>query len=404
MRACGPYRFARRLWPPAACLLAAGGLAPAAHAAPGQGANLQFHGFVSQGLIHTTDNNFLGDTDGGVSADFTEIGANVSLRPLPRLGLAAQLISRRAGEGDDGSPRLDYALADYTFYIGADARLGVLGGQVKNPFGLYNATRDVAFTRPGILLPQSIYFDRTRNLGLSSVSLHLYGELSRPGGTLSFQAGPGLPDVNDVRTDYAFLGTDRPGEFEPEASFIGRLLYEKDAGRLRLGLTYASVNAEYQPGPRDPFANGHFEFSPVVLSGQYNGEAWSFTAEYAWRNAHLRDFGPRLPDTTARGASFYLQAARRFGERWEALVRYDDFTADKSDPEGENFRRRTGQPGHSRFARDWTAGLSYQPDASWLLRAEFHHVDGTGWLTFEDNPGATHRDWNMVLFQAAYRF
>ncbi|HSH56668.1 MAG TPA: hypothetical protein VK965_01800, partial [Halomonas sp.] len=43
---------------------------------------LQMHGFLSQALVITDDNNFFGpssDSDG--SLKYTEIGANVSLRP-----------------------------------------------------------------------------------------------------------------------------------------------------------------------------------------------------------------------------------------------------------------------------------------------------------------------------------
>jgi hypothetical protein len=41
-------------------------------------------------------------------------------------------------------------------------------GRIKTAYGLYNTTRDVPFTRPSIVLPQSIYFERTRNLTVSA--------------------------------------------------------------------------------------------------------------------------------------------------------------------------------------------------------------------------------------------
>jgi hypothetical protein len=41
-----------------------------------------------------------------------------------------------------------------------------------------------------------------------------------------------------------------------------------------------------------------------------------------------------------------------------------------------------------------------------MLRAEYHNVNGTGWLPGPDNPvfGSREQRWNMWLFQAAYRF
>lgn len=42
---------------------------------------LQLHGYLTQGLVYTSDNNFLGRSDKNVSTDFRELGVNASLRP-----------------------------------------------------------------------------------------------------------------------------------------------------------------------------------------------------------------------------------------------------------------------------------------------------------------------------------
>ena len=77
---------------------------------------------------------------------------------------------------------------------------------MKTPLGLYNDTRDVAFTRPSILLPQSIYFDRTRKLALAADGVHLYGEYRSDLGDISFQAGVVRPLVLGAETEVALLG------------------------------------------------------------------------------------------------------------------------------------------------------------------------------------------------------
>ena len=135
--------------------------------------DFQIHGFASQAYITTSDNNVFGNSDNGGSFGLTEAGLNASVRPLPRLQLSGQVVSRRAGEGVTGIPRLDYAILDYRLYSQEANQFGIRVGRLKNPFGFYNETRDVAHTRPSILLPQSIYFDRTRNLGLSGDSVQL---------------------------------------------------------------------------------------------------------------------------------------------------------------------------------------------------------------------------------------
>jgi hypothetical protein len=135
----------------------------------------QYHGFISQNFVLSSENNFYGESSKG-SFDFTEAGFNVSLRPLSRLGLAAQVLYRRAGELEDEEVRLDYGVVEFTALDAAEVRAGLRLGRVKNPLGLYNETRDVAFTRPSIFLSQSIYFDRTRNFALSSDGGQVYGE------------------------------------------------------------------------------------------------------------------------------------------------------------------------------------------------------------------------------------
>ena len=62
----------------------------------------QVHGFLSQALVITDDNNMFGDSsDSGGSWDYTELGINASIRPTENLLLAAQALSRRAGEVDN---------------------------------------------------------------------------------------------------------------------------------------------------------------------------------------------------------------------------------------------------------------------------------------------------------------
>lgn len=234
----------------------------------------QIHGFASQTLISTTDNNFFGSTDDSVSPDFRELGLNASYRPDPNWLIAAQVVSRRAGEVDDGKPRLDFAFVDYGVVSGPGGRTSVMLGKVKNPLGLYNTTRDVAFTRPSILLPQSIYFDRARNVGLSSTGIHVLAEMVGENSVLETQFGVAIPDLADNSTEYAFLGRDRPGEFSGDLSVIGRVLYDIDGGRWRVALTGAQLQGGYERhratrslAARYDSSPGYYRFNTMRRSG-----------------------------------------------------------------------------------------------------------------------------------------
>lgn len=377
--------------------------------------NFQFQGFASQAFIATSDNDVFGNTDEGGSFGFTEVGLNASFRPSPKLQLSAQMLSRRAGEGGNaGEPRLDFGFVDYRLYSHKTNQFGIRVGRLKNPFGFYNDTRDVAFTRPSILLPQSIYFDRTRNLGLSGDSVQIYGDTSHSTiGNFSMQFGVWRPLVKSRETEHAIFNGPPPGGLQPEASLIGRGMYESHDSRLRLAISGIWLNADYQPGIKDSLTAGSFTFSPIYLSAQYNTERWSLTAEYALRRLDFKNFGDIRFDQQADntlGESFYFQGVYRFNHKWEALIRYDVFYADRNDRDGSKYvswREERGidaEPAHSRFAKDLTVGLRWNITPKIMARLEYHRVNGTGWLSGLDNDGPTVKNWNLFAAQLSFRF
>jgi hypothetical protein len=150
----------------------------------------QVHGFLSQGYFLISSNRMLGHSEGDGSLDFIEAGINASWTLLPRLQLAVQGLFRRAGAGHESDFELDFGLMDYALLSTADRRLGIRLGRIKNPFGLYNDTRDVAFTRPSILLPESIYFDKAREFAVSADGAQVYGNSTADGETSPWSLAP----------------------------------------------------------------------------------------------------------------------------------------------------------------------------------------------------------------------
>ncbi|WP_223111522.1 hypothetical protein [Billgrantia pellis] len=367
---------------------------------------LQLHGFLSQALVVTDHNDFFGPSSSGAgSLKYTEIGANASLRPHQDLLIAAQVLSRRAGgEGSDARPVLDYGVIDYQPLSDQQRTLGVQVGRFKNPFGFYNQTRDVAFTRPSILLPQSIYFDRTRSLGLAADGITAYYEERVPTGTLRIQVGMGDTQAgDDLRRTMRLEGT--PGSLEPRRSAIGQVRYEYDGGRMVAALSTASARARFEsdmPGMSD----GDFHFRPWILSLQYNAELWSLTGEYALRTSTLQGFANPFLNFDITGESWYVQYTRRFNDDWQWLVRYDSLVNNRDDRSGSDFEAMGGGPAHTQYAKDLALGLQWNVTPRVLLAAEYHHIDGTGWLPLQDepDPAETKRYWNMLLFQASFRF
>lgn len=370
--------------------------------------DFQVHGFLSQGYFLTSDNKLFGSSDTGGSFDFTEAGLNASWTPVSDLRLAAQILFRRAGSGHEHDVELDFGVLDYSFLSTADYRVGVRLGRFKVPYGFYNDTRDVIFTRPTILLPQSIYPDQTRDLSISADGSLIYGDYRNAWGNLALEFGIGIPRGETLDSELAILGDDYPGQTYSKASYIGRLSYELWDGKLRMAISSARVDTRYDPKffSSDDLLAGKDIFKPVIFSAQYNQEKLSLTAEYAIRSVKDTGFGEGF-DKDITGESYYLQAEYRFADDWVAIIRYDTLYNDRNDRNGDKFQTIPGYPpAHTQFAKDWTFGLRYYVNSSFLIAAEYHYINGTAWLPLQDNPDPFDLDqrWHLFAIMAGFRF
>jgi opacity protein-like surface antigen len=392
----------------AACLLAMRLSAPvgAADTADWQH-QLQVHGFAAQGFVHTSDNRFYGDSEHG-SFDFTELGLNLSYKPMSSLLLSGQLLSRTAGEMYDGSPTVDFALVDWTVASDADGSWGVMAGRIKNPLGLYNDTRDVAFTRPGIFLPQQIYFDRVRNLLHSSDGVHVYARHYSDIGVWDIDLGIGLGTV-DENVEVAFLNRDFAGELvNEELGYVGRIGFETADGVWRLALSGARVGLDFEARASDPIGSGEVDTLFWIASLQYNQERWSLTTEYMQEPVEFDGFGPLVDGRDATGESYYLQGTYLLRNDLELLLRYGEGYADRDDRDGTDNAAMSGGliPAHRLFQRDWTVGLRWDVTPNFMLRAEYQWANGTLSLSQRENRNLndTRENWEMFSVLGAYRF
>ncbi|MBI3431598.1 MAG: hypothetical protein HY018_05230 [Hydrogenophilales bacterium] len=369
------------------------------------GPRYHIQGFAAQGLIGSTNNNFFGNSRDGVSTEFTEAGLHGTWQPLDAMRLSGQVLYRRAGASDKDGVRVDYAQADWQFYQTTTTQLGLKFGKVKLPYGLYNETRDVPFTRPGILLPQSVYVDNSRDLLLAAPGAFLHGASVQKYGATDFLLGWVRPDFDSPSVDYSFLGTTRPGKLKGKGALGARLRWDLPTDTT-LMLTYANATGDYTPGNADVLRAGNIHFRNLLFSAQQRLDTLTLTAEYGEPRFDTANFGPFLPNSHRVIQAAYLQGEWRFLPAWELMLRHDIFYRDKHDKSGRQFAAATGLPAHSMFARDTTLGLRWDTTPNLMLRAEFHHVDGTGWLPGPDNPVFLSREqrWNMWLLQAAYRF
>jgi len=371
--------------------------------------SLQLHGFAAQAVLGTSDNRWFARYD-GASFDFTEIGLNVSLRPQPWLLLAGQVLARRAGEMYDGTPAIDFALADVSLLSTPRQRAGLRLGRIKNPLGLYNETRDVPFTHPGIFLPQVVYFDKVRNLVLSTDGAMLYGETDTALGTLSLNLQGGQA-VIDTNVEWAYLGADFPGSLEPDGnSWLAGLWFNSRLERLRLGVSGVSTALRFDPSRRAGFTlgPGTTDIRYLILSAQYNAETWTLTSEYAREPLQWKGFGPYFPDLRITTEGYYVQGTWRPHPAIELLLNYQEGFADRTDRNGRAYAVASKGliTASSRFSRIFSVGIRWDIDQHWMLRAEYQHHQGAFILSPRENPdpGQLAEHWDLFAVQAVFRF
>jgi len=392
---------------------------------------IQVHGFASQGLIFTTDNNFYGDSEHG-SAAMTELGLNASIQLSPKIRLAGQVISRNAGEMDNGSPHLDYALLDINLITSTKGRLGAYLGRIKNPLGLYNDTRDVAHTRQGIFTAQTIYFDKVRDLIMSADGAQLYGEYFLPNGTLLVQGGVGYP-IPDDNVEQVYLGQDHQGKLDGnELAIVGRIMYEHDGGRWILAASGATLDIDFEGTAADalgPFIpgigyipqllginSGTIGIDYTIFSAQYNSEKWQLTGELAYEDINFIDIGGLFSDADVKSYGYSLEANYKFTSKWETFIRREAFYLDKEDKYGKNFEAASKQlnntypfipatPGHVRYSENWIMGMRWLISPNWMARAEYQVNKGATILSQAENDIAnTTKDWDLFAISLSYRF
>ena len=369
--------------------------------------DVQVHGFATQGYVNTSDNKFFGDTEDG-SFEFTELGINLSYRATPSLLFSGQLLSRRAGEMYDGSPTVDFALVDWGLAGDEHHSYGIMLGRLKNPLGLYNDTRDVAFTRPSIFLPQEIYFDTVRNLVLSADGVQVYANAFTDAGTWSFKAGAGRNTI-DKNVEINYLGLDFGGDIEPAGlAFVARTEFETNDSRWRAALSAAHAKLELDAAPTDPIGSGEVEFLYWIASLQYSAEHWSITAEYMEEPIEFRDFGPLIDNRDSTVQGYYLQGSYLLRSDLELVARYGEGFASKHDRNGTQQSAATFgvAPPHVFYQKDFMIGLRWDVTPNFMLRAEQQWNEGTWTLSRRENPlpYLHEKDWTMFSLLASYRF
>ena len=269
----------------------------------------QWHGHISQGFAYSQKNNYFGDSQDG-SFKFRELSFGGSWRPTSGLQATAQGIYREAGEIAPTGIELDFAILDYRLIDTFDYSLGGRAGRLKNPYGFFNETRDITSTKPGILLPQSIYIDYLREFLHSADGVGFYGRKETLYGSWSFDFVYGKI-IETSNTATSLFATADDGSLNDESVFVGRVQFQSASGLWRVALSHADLNTDVDPGSTPILANGSATARQWLLSGEVFYENWELIGEYQLRKVISRNLTSplgiptiiALPETSRTGRS-----------------------------------------------------------------------------------------------------
>ena len=194
------------------------------------------HGYISQGYMKSTHNNYLIPTKDG-SYEFNEAAVNFTTHVADNLRMGLQFFSRDYGKEGNNDVLLDWAYADYLW---KDA-LGIRLGKIKIPVGFYNQIRDIDLLRTSILLPQGVYEEGMRDFLLAHQGASLYGNIPLLyAGSFDYEVIGGSLSIPDPRTGFwrfVFLDLlDNVTQFYPDGT-VGSVRDPSVTGKYVLGGT-----------------------------------------------------------------------------------------------------------------------------------------------------------------------
>lgn len=375
-----------------------------------------YNGFVNQTLINTSDNYMFGDTNDNLSFDYRELALIVTGSLSEQVEFSSQLLSRKAGNSDDGTPRIDYGFLSWRFYENVSWSNSFRLGRLKAPVGFYNDTRDSPFTRNGVFLPQSIYLDRVRNYIMRADELMYLGEWRSDQWTLNWKlaGGKNIPDVEELADSFRLPDSLQPN-FSSARVWHFQFIAEYDGGRIRMGYSENDSPNNFSlifppiSGVIRSSADSHWR----ILSFEYNALKWSFTTEveravFVYHGLVIDPHNPNYKDYPESG---YGQFSWNLNQQHSIFIRKEVHRFNRNDPDGSLYMTfptaaLLGIGKIDRYGRSTTLGWSYRPAATWLIRLDISQNTGVMQATLRDAPKGfqPQKDWNMAALAVSWRF
>lgn len=355
-------------------------------------AGIQFHGFVTQGFVFSSHNNYLTMQTSSGSLQWTEGVFSVSDTISDNLRVGIQLHMFQLGQLGGPNIRVDWASGDYRI----NDFLGFRGGKVKTVMGLFNDSQDVDAIFLWTLLPQCSYPVDNEGFFLSHLGGEAYGyiPLGKRSGKLRYVGYAGysyLPlDEGYIKqiSDAGLTFTNEPsgktygGDLRWETPLKGLLV---GYSPMVLGLSGTApggsllVPTFFMSASYAQFTRGKF-----YLGTEYDKAPYNEFLTLGQQQIYL--------PTDAR--AWYVMGSYRLTKRFQAGSYYSHYINKALD---------TSLPAN--YSKDFVLSERYDFNSYFYAKIEDHFLHGTGLGYYQStNPNGLQTNSNILAAKIGFSF
>ena len=374
---------------------------------------LEIHGFASPGYIVSSNNNYIAQTEDG-SFQFNEFGINFATTVKDDIYIGLQLLSRDMGTVGNNDVKLNWGLIDYQWRD----ELGFKLGQIKLPHGLYNDTRDYDMLRTAILLPQSIYNEISRDTYDSYTGTGVYGNLSLgQGGLLGYEFFLGKTEIPSDGGISRIINSEDIKLISADMDYIAgnRLKWQTPLTGLTLAASFYQMDASFKteavnapvitnldrPETRSVIFSCEYIAGNLTAAAEYNMLKSDQTVTIDMSRLGRPDPPPFKMKIDQEG--YYGSLSYRFTDWFEAASYYSVYYYDKND-RGGNKMIAQGKPDFKAWQKDTAFSARFDINEYWLVKLEFHLMDGDVLCTELDNPDGYDKNWTLFAIRTTFSF
>lgn len=357
--------------------------------------NINIHGFISQGYIKTTENNYFADTKNG-SFEFNEMGISFATNVTERLHLGMQFFARDFGNYNNDEVIINWAYGDYKLKDG----FGIRAGKMKITLGLYNEYRDMDQLRTNILYPSGVYNESWRDMLSSINGCGLYGNvrLNLLGKLRYFlQAGSSnyskdfsgmniLEEQIPIYLNQFFPGIEGNIKNSSSKGFYAGSIFLNSPFKLKglkMGVSYYdnTISNDILLNQLPDTYSIKVKGNSFTASIEYVHNNYTFASEYNLTELDIKldAFSSFVPKFTS--LTYYASLSYSFTEMTEAYIAYSEYYRDKNNmsgnnsPEGQDFRA---------WLKEIIFCVRFDLNPYWIVKLETHINNGATILMNND--------------------